>query len=84
MAARFWVTGGTGNWNSTTNWSLLSGSLSGASVPGSGDTATFDANSGSDTIVFATTSGAFKNVNFTAHAPRPKQVKATIFGVLGF
>ena len=26
----------------------------------------------------------FKNVNFTAHAPRPKQVKATIFWVLGF
>ena len=50
MAARFWVTGGTGNWNSTTNWSLLSGSLSGASVPGSSDTATFDANSGSGTV----------------------------------
>jgi fibronectin-binding autotransporter adhesin len=50
MAARFWVTGGTGDWNSTTNWSLLSGSLSGASVPGSGDTAAFDANSGSGTV----------------------------------
>jgi hypothetical protein len=49
MAARFWVTGGTGNWNDTSNWSLLSGSISGASVPGSGDTATFDAASGSGT-----------------------------------
>jgi hypothetical protein len=49
MAARFWVTGGTGNWNDTSNWSLLSGSSSGASVPGSGDTATFDAASGSGT-----------------------------------
>ena len=50
MAARFWVTGGTGNWNDTSNWSLLSGSISGASVPGSGDTATFDAASGSGTV----------------------------------
>jgi hypothetical protein len=50
MAARFWVTGGTGNWNSTTNWSATSGGASGASVPGSGDTAAFDANSGSDTV----------------------------------
>lgn len=49
MAARFWVTGGTGNWNDTSNWSLLSGSISGASVPGSADTATFDASSGSGT-----------------------------------
>lgn len=50
MAARFWVTGGTGNWNDTSNWSLLSGSISGASVPGSADTATFDASSGSGTV----------------------------------
>jgi len=50
MAARFWVTGGTGNWNSTTNWSATTGGSSGASVPGSADTATFDASSGSGTI----------------------------------
>lgn len=50
MAARFWVTGGTGNWNDTSNWSLLSGSISGASVPGSADTAAFDASSGSGTV----------------------------------
>jgi hypothetical protein len=50
MAARFWVTGGTGNWNSTSNWSTSSGGASGASVPGSGDTATFDASSGSGTV----------------------------------
>lgn len=49
MAARFWVTGGTGNWNSTTNWSATSGGASGASVPGSADTATFNASSGSGT-----------------------------------
>lgn len=50
MAARFWVTGGTGNWNSTTNWSATTGGASGASVPGSSDTATLDASSGSGTV----------------------------------
>jgi len=50
MAARFWVTGGTGNWNSTTNWSATSGGASGASVPGSADTAALNASSGSGTI----------------------------------
>jgi len=49
MANRYWVTGGTGNWNSTTNWSTASGGASGASVPGSSDAALFDANSGSGT-----------------------------------
>jgi hypothetical protein len=50
MAARFWVTGGTGNWNDTSNWSATSGGSSGASVPGSADTATLNANSGSGTV----------------------------------
>jgi hypothetical protein len=50
MAARFWVTGGTGNWNSTTNWSATSGGASGASVPGSSDTAALNANSGSGAV----------------------------------
>jgi hypothetical protein len=49
MAARFWVTGGTGNWNSTTNWSTTSGGASGASVPSTSDTATFNASSGAGT-----------------------------------
>ena len=49
MAARFWVAGGTGNWSSTTNWSATTGGASGASVPGSTDTATFDAASGAVT-----------------------------------
>jgi len=49
MAARFWVTGGTGNWNSTTNWSATTGGASGASVPSTADTATYDASSGSGT-----------------------------------
>ena len=49
MAARFWVAGGSGLWSSTTNWSTTSGGGSGASVPGSTDTATFDASSGAGT-----------------------------------
>jgi hypothetical protein len=50
MAARFWVTGGDGNWNSTTNWAATSGGASGESVPGSADTAALDANSGAGTV----------------------------------
>jgi hypothetical protein len=50
MANRYWVTGGTGNWNSTTNWSTASGGASGASVPGSADAALLDASSGSVTV----------------------------------
>ena len=50
MANRFWVTGGTGNWNSTTNWSTTTGGASGASVPGSADAALLDASSGSGTV----------------------------------
>ena len=46
MANRYWVTGGTGNWNSTTNWSTASGGASGASVPSTTDAALLDASSG--------------------------------------
>jgi hypothetical protein len=50
MADRFWVTGGTGNWNDTSNWSATSGGASGASVPGSSDAAILNASSGSGTV----------------------------------
>lgn len=50
MANRFWVTGGTGNWNSTTNWATSSGGIAGASVPSSGDAALLDAASGSGVV----------------------------------
>jgi hypothetical protein len=50
MASRFWVAGGTGNVNSTTNWSASSGGASGASAPGAGDDVFVDANSGSNAI----------------------------------
>lgn len=45
---RYWVAGGTGNWNSTTNWSAADGGSSGASVP-DGHNVYFTSNSGSGT-----------------------------------
>jgi hypothetical protein len=45
VAARYWVTGGSGLWNNTNNWSTTSGGASGASVPSTADIAYFDANS---------------------------------------
>jgi len=50
MANRFWVSGGTGNWNDTSNWSTTSGGASGASVPGATDGARYDGASGSGTV----------------------------------
>lgn len=50
MANKYWVTGGTGNWNSTTNWSLLSGGVSGAPVPSTIDAVILDASSGAGTV----------------------------------
>lgn len=51
MASRFWV-GGTGTWDSstTTNWAATTGGAGGQSVPGSGDTVTFDGSSGGGTV----------------------------------
>lgn len=45
----FWVAGGTGNTNSTTNWSLTDGGASGAAVPIAGVNANWTGNSGSGT-----------------------------------
>src|SRR5262249_44671851 len=49
-ASRFWVGGGAStNWNATsnTNWAATTGGANNQTAPGSTDTATFDANSGS-------------------------------------
>ena len=46
MANRYWVSGGTGNYNSTTNWSATSGGVSGATVPLISDDVFFNASSG--------------------------------------
>lgn len=52
MATRFWV-GGSGTWDAadTSHWSATSGGASGASVPTSSDTVTFDSNSGAAATV---------------------------------
>ena len=64
MALRYWVTGGTGNWNSTTNWSTTSGGASGASVPTTSDDAIFDALSGSGTATITAAAACLTlNVN---------------------
>ena len=64
MALRYWVTGGTGDYNSTTNWSTASGGASGASVPTTADDAVWDVNSGSGTVVINVASVAL-SVDFT-------------------
>jgi len=64
MALRYWITGGTGNYNSTTNWSASSGGASGASVPTTADDAVWDANSGAGTVAINVASVA-KSINFT-------------------
>lgn len=50
MATRYLVSGGNGNWNSTTNWSTTSGGASGASFPVSTDNVIIDAASGNANI----------------------------------
>lgn len=54
MASRFWV-GGTGTWDAsdTTHWSASDGGAGGASVPGSSDTVTLNANSGGGTVTMS-------------------------------
>lgn len=64
MALRYWVTGGSGNYDSTTNWSTSSGGASGASVPTTADDAIWDVNSGAGTVAINVASVA-KSVNFT-------------------
>jgi hypothetical protein len=51
MAPRFWV-GGTGTWDAadTTHWAATTGGAGGQSVPGTGDTVTFDGSSGGGTV----------------------------------
>jgi len=57
-ATRFWV-GGTGTWDnaSTAHWSASTGGAGGQSVPGSSDTATFDASSGGGTVTVSDPNG---------------------------
>ena len=69
MANRYWV-GGSGAWNNsnTTNWSTSSGGSGGASIPGSTDTAIFDASSGGGTVTVESSQpnvGGFNSTGFT-------------------
>lgn len=64
LARRYWVAGGNGNWNSTTNWSLTDGGASGASVPTAAISAFFTALSGSGTSTVNAAS-ACRDLNFT-------------------
>ena len=66
-ANRYWVTGGTGVWNSTTNWSATSGGSSGATVPTNVDLAIFDANSGSPTVTFSAAPGTISQLWITGN-----------------
>jgi len=75
MAARFWVTGGTGNWNSTTNWSATSGGSTGTRIIQNGSTTggteansvSMNITSGSDGVTLSTT-GTVLNLNFTGYS----------------
>jgi hypothetical protein len=73
---RYWVPGGTGNWNSTTNWSTSSGGASGASVP-VGESVYFDANSGSgtSTINASSTCGNLDCTGFTGTLAGSSQIQ---------
>jgi len=64
MPDRYWVAGGTGNYNSTTNWSATSGGASGASVPGTVDNVFFNASSGAGTATINVASSC-ANLNLT-------------------
>lgn len=66
MALRFLVTGGNGNWTSTSNWSLTSGGVSGLPAPVAGDAVTFDSSSGSANITLDTAAQACTSLNITS------------------
>lgn len=54
MANRYWVLGGNGYWNDTSNWSTTSGGASGASYPTSTDNAIFDSSLNSSPAIYVT------------------------------
>lgn len=54
MANRYLVPGGTGDFNSSTNWSTISGGTSGASVPTAADAIIIDTNSANTPLTVST------------------------------
>lgn len=67
MATRYLVPGGTGDYNSTTNWSATSGGASGASFPLTGDDIIIDTNSlnASITVNVISACRSFNASNYT-------------------
>ncbi len=55
MTDKFWVTGGSGLWGDTDNWSLTSGGGSGAAIPAAADDVKLDSSSGSGTVIVNST-----------------------------
>ena len=51
MAAKFLISGGTGNWNSTSNWATTSGGASGAAFPTVSDDVILDGHSNANLTV---------------------------------
>lgn len=81
MVNKYWVTGGTGNWSSTTNWSLSSGGASGAPIPLATDPVIFDANSGTGTATVDTTTAtcySFTGTNFNGTLAITASQKLTV------
>lgn len=64
MANKFWVLG-TGTWSSSNivNWATSSGGTGGTAVPTTGDTVTFDGNSGTGTV---TVDATINNMSFAS------------------
>ena len=62
---KYEVAGGTGNYNSTSNWSLTSGGGSGAAVPSSSDSVFLNGSSGNLTINVASNAKAFICTGYT-------------------
>jgi hypothetical protein len=67
MAARYLVSGGTGNWNSTTNWSATSGGASGASFPVAADAVIIDLASGNANLTINVASSCTSITIANAH-----------------
>jgi hypothetical protein len=67
---RYWVGNGAGSlsFNSTTNWSTTSGGTSGASVPGSNDTAIFDGANGFNADCSFSSTVTLTTLNITGYS----------------
>jgi hypothetical protein len=72
MAAKYWCTGGNGNWSSSTNWSTQSGSGRSANTtqPSGSDLAYFDGISGTGTVTIDSgiSSTGFDTLNIASFA----------------